>query len=212
MNEPSEQSANPHAITAGLRISLFSLMWTLLAGGAAIEIGISNKSLVLIAFGSLSGLDAIGSGALVVHFRHSLAHDAMSHRLENIAFFIITSGMNVLGLVTAGESINRLVTNSGAHSSSFGIALSAASMVVLAILSIKKRQIARRIPSHALSSDGALSAIGAILAFVTLTSTALNEFLHWQWLDPTASLLVAGGAVGLSVFLIKQHRIDQANS
>src|ERR1700749_3597124 len=53
-------------IEAGLRVSYVSLIWTLVAGTAAMVIGIAANSLVLISFGVIGLLDAVGSGSLIV--------------------------------------------------------------------------------------------------------------------------------------------------
>jgi divalent metal cation (Fe/Co/Zn/Cd) transporter len=191
---------------------MLSLTWTLVSGVLAVIIGFSNDSLVLVAFGFLSLLDAAGSAALIVHFRHALRHEAISHRLENSALRIITIGMTVLGIVTTIESIVRLLSASGGSANSAGVALAGSSLGILAVLSITKRRIAAHIPSHALLSDGWLSAMGSLLALVTLTGTALQSAYGWWWLDPSASLIVGVGAICLSVVLARGQETHASKS
>jgi divalent metal cation (Fe/Co/Zn/Cd) transporter len=190
-------------IAAGLRISLLSLAWTVAAGAAAVAIGLASDSLVLIAFGALSLLDAAGSFALVVHFRHARKHERISTSHEALSLRVITVGMAVLGITTAGESVDHLISVSAGSANLAGIVLSAVSVVILTILGTTKRRIAPRIPSHALYSDGWLSTTGSLLALVTLAGTALFEIYSWWWLDPIASLVVALGAIGLSFWLAR---------
>lgn len=189
------------AVRAGVRVSWVSVVWTVLAGAAAIAIGLRNNSLVLIAFGGLSAMDAAGSSALIVHFRHALRHESVSARHEKIALTIITVGMAILGLATMTEGVIRLLGHSTSHSDFAGIGLAGVSLVALGALSIAKRRISARIPSLALRSDSWLSAIGAVLALVTLCSTALVETLGWWWIDPVGSLIVGAGAVALGRIL-----------
>jgi divalent metal cation (Fe/Co/Zn/Cd) transporter len=62
------------------------------------------------------------------------------------------------------------------------------------ILSFCKRRVAQRIPSHALHSDGWVSGVGALLAFVVLSGTALDVGLGLWWVDYSVApslLLVA---------------------
>jgi divalent metal cation (Fe/Co/Zn/Cd) transporter len=201
--KPNLRAADGDHTSAGLRISLVSLIWTVFAGAAAITIGLSTDSLVLVAFGALSALDAAGSAALVVHFRHALRHEVISLRHEQVALRIITAGMAVLGVITATESVDRLVGGKAGRSSIAGVALAGASLVVLASLSTSKRRIARRIPSHALHSDGWLSAVGSMLAAATLAGTALFDAYRWWWIDAAASLVIAAAAIALSAVLAR---------
>jgi divalent metal cation (Fe/Co/Zn/Cd) transporter len=184
-----------------MRVSATSVVWTLLAGAAAVVIGLRAHTLALVAFGAIGVLDAAGSVALVVHFRHSLAHDVASARHERIALNVVTAGLFTVGCVTAAFSIHRLLTPSTAESDAAGIVLAAVSVVVLAILSRAKRRLSRRVGSHALHADSWLSAAGALLALVTLAGTALSAAFSWTWVDPAAATVVAIGAIGLGVTL-----------
>lgn len=175
----------------------------LLAGAASVAIGVHNDSLVLIAFGGLSLLDAAGSSALVVHFRHAQEHEGISTSREAVALRIITIGMAILGISMAVESVDHLITASAGRADLAGI-VSAVSVVALARFAGAKRRIAIRVPSHALYSDSWLSAMGALLALVTLAGTALFEIWSWWWLDPSASLVLALGAIALSVWLARR--------
>jgi divalent metal cation (Fe/Co/Zn/Cd) transporter len=188
---------------SAFRVSLASLLWTLAVGAAACTIGLLANSLVLVAFGAIGLLDAAGSTALVVHFRHSLRHEAASERHERIALRVVTVGMFVLGVATFAESIHRLVTHAGGDAVAAGIALAAVSVAVLAVLAHVKRRLAPRVQSPALRADSWLSAMGSLLALVTLAGTGFAAAFGWVWVDPAAASLVAAGAMALSVTLAR---------
>src|SRR6476619_8055017 len=105
----------PHAasmvdvLRSGVRVSALSIAWTLVSSTVSIVIGARSANLVLIAFGCTGLLDAAGSVALVVHFRHALKHETFSETHERIAFLIVTGGLVVVALTTAVESVIRLV-------------------------------------------------------------------------------------------------------
>jgi divalent metal cation (Fe/Co/Zn/Cd) transporter len=189
------------SIRAGLAVSNVSLVWTVASSTTAVAIGLARRSLVLVAFGAIGVLDAVGSAALVIHFRHALRHEAMSERRERVALHVITIGLIVLGVVTAAESVRRLVTDAHAERALEGTALAAASAVVLAVLGRRKRIVGRRIPSHALVADGWVSTTGALLAAVTVIGTAINAAFGWRWVDAAAALAVAIGAVVIALQL-----------
>jgi divalent metal cation (Fe/Co/Zn/Cd) transporter len=192
-----------HSLLAGLRVSGASLAWTLVAGTTATAAGIIGNNLVLVSFGLVGLLDGVGSASLIVHFRHSRRHETFSERHERIALLIVTLGLAGIGIATMADSAFRLATGARSHSVPVGSFVAGASIVVLSVLAVGKHRIAPRIPSHALHSDGWVSANGAVLALVALAGTVLDSTLGLWWVDPIAAIVVAAGAVGLSVFLFR---------
>lgn len=162
-----------------------------------------GNSLTLAVFGSIGLLDAVGSGALMLHFRHAIRLETISQRHERLTLAIVTVGMAAVGLATIADSAYRLDAHVMSRPHVPGMVLAAASVVVLGILAIGKRRIARRIPSPALHADGWVSAVGALLACVTLLGTTLDEAFDWWWIDPVSAIAVAFGAVALSILLMR---------
>lgn len=187
------------AVRAGLRVSVVAVIWTVATGVLSIGIGAGRGSLALVAFGSIGMLDALGSATLVVHFRHTLHHEAFSERHERLALRVINLGMFVIGLSTVIESTRRLVFGAHVDTVWAGVVLAAVSVVVLAVLSVQKRRIGHQIPSRALQADGALSAIGAMLAFVTTVGAGIASFGDASSVDPSAAVVVGLIAVVVAV-------------
>ncbi len=198
-------------LQAAYRISMASLLWTLVVGGTAIGSGATANSLVLVVFGAIALLDAVGSGVLIVHFRHAMRHESISARHERFALRVVTIGMALVGAATIADSADKLASHGASHPPDLGIALAAASVVTLSALSVVKRRIAPRIPSRALFADGWVSGVGAALALVTLVGTALEAGVGWWWLDPGAALVLGTAALPLSVALGRGERQDEAH-
>lgn len=190
-------------LRAGVRVSSVSIAWTLVASAVSVVLGVKASNLVLVAFGCTGLLDAAGSIALVVHFRHALRHETFSERHEHVAFLVVTGGLVVVALATVAESVVRLVTQKHGEQTLVGIGVAAASVVVLALLARRKIELGRSIPSQALVADGLLSTTGAVLAVVTVLGTLLSA-LGWWWADPVAALVVAIGALAVAVILHRQ--------
>jgi divalent metal cation (Fe/Co/Zn/Cd) transporter len=186
-----------------LHVSQASLAWTIAAGSTAVVVGVIGSSLALITFGMIGLLDGVGSASLIVHFRHSSRHEAISARHEQIALMIVTVGMAAIGLATIGDSVYRLLTHAPSHPRTLGTVVAGVSILVLGILAITKRTIARRIPSHALYSDAWVSGVGALLALVVLSGTALDVGLGLWWVDAIAAIVIACAAVTLSIVLVQ---------
>ena len=189
-------------LRSGLRVSQASLVWTIAAGCTAVVVGVIGSSLALVTFGLIGLLDGVGSATLIVHFRHSSRHEAVSARHEQMALIIVTVGMAVIGVATIGDSVYRLVTHAASHPRVLGTVVAAASVFVLAFLAVQKRKISQRIPSHALYSDGWVSGVGALLALVVLGGTALDVGLGLWWVDAVAAVAIAAGAITLSIVLM----------
>jgi divalent metal cation (Fe/Co/Zn/Cd) transporter len=196
----------PEHLRAGVRISTLSIAWTVCSSVAAVAIALTAKSLVLLAFGLTGLLDAAGSAALVVHFRHALRHEAFSERHERSALRIVTLGLVAIGALTAVESTRRLIDHTPSRAVPEGVVLASLSVAVLAVLSVQKRAIAGRIPSRALLADGWLTATGCLLAVVTVGGTGLASAYGWWWADPAAALLVACLAIAIAVVMSKGAR------
>lgn len=192
-------------LRAGVRVSAVSIVWTVSASAASIGLGIASGSLVLIAFGAVGVFDAIGSAVLVAHFRHAIRHDTISVRRERVAQLVVATGLLIVGSATIVAAVTRLVRKDHAHASVAGLVVSAASIVVLAVLATMKRRIGLRVPSRALRADGGLSAVGAGTALAALVGAALNQAAGWWWMDPGAACAIAVGAVGLAVVTLRTN-------
>ena len=200
---PDATSRATDDLRSGVRVSTLSIAWTVVASTVAIGAGVKASSLVLIAFGCTGLLDAAGSTALVVHFRHALKHETFSERHEHIAFLVVTGGLVLVALTTMVESVSRLLTKTQGEQTLVGVAVASASVVALTLLARKKLALGRRIPSQALFADGLLSTTGAVLGVVTVLGTLLSA-LVWWWADPIAALVVAVGALSVAVILARQ--------
>ena len=186
-------------VNSALLVSVQSVAWTVAASTAAVAIGMQSGTAVLVAFGAIGIVDAIGSIALVYHFQHGLRHDELSEELERLAHRVVLVGLFVVGCAAIIGGLVRLTIDQSSDPSYVGVALAAASLVALIGLSVRKQQVARRVSSNALRSDGHLSAIGATQAAVTLAGTAATLWLGWHWADAAATTVVGCVAATLAI-------------
>jgi divalent metal cation (Fe/Co/Zn/Cd) transporter len=186
-------------VHAALLVSAQSAVWTVVVSAAAIVVGLRSDTAVLVAFGAIGFIDAIGSVALVYHFRHARRHDRLSDEVEKIVHRIVLVGLLLVGCAAIVGGIIRLALNQSSEASNVGAELAAASLLVLSILAVRKGSIARRVSSNALRSDGHLSAIGAMQAAVTLAGTAVTRWAGWHWADAAATTVVGCVAAILAV-------------
>jgi divalent metal cation (Fe/Co/Zn/Cd) transporter len=183
---------------AARRVSEISVAWTVGASIAAIAIGTIDGSGALIVFGAIGFVDAIGSVALVHHFRLGLRHEELSDRFEQRAHRIVRVGLLLVGVAAVATNLERLLAGSGSNASVAAALLAGASLVVLTILSRTKIRIAARVGSAALRADGHLSGVGAGQAAVVLGGLAVTAAFGWEWADAVTAIIVGFVAIGLS--------------
>jgi len=201
----------PHA-NAALLISIVSVVWTVVSSSTAIALGVRDSTAVLIAFGGVGFVDAVGSVALVYHFHHGLRHDELSDEIEKVAHRVVLIGLMTVGAAALVGGLLRLVTTQSAHASTAGMALAAASLVVLTVLSIRKSAIGTRVASAALVSDGHLSGIGAAQALVALMGTGVERALGWDWADAAATSMLGCVAIAVGVQTLRAETRYEADS
>ncbi len=188
----------PH-VQSAFTLSVQSVVWTVISSSLAVTFGIRSNTAVLVAFGAIGIVDAIGSIALAYHFHHGLRDDELSERLEKLAHRVVLLGLFVVGCSAIIGGVFRLRFPQTSNTSAIEVALAATSFVALVVLSVRKQRVARRIDSAALLSDGHLSAVGAVQAAVTLAGIAITSSLGWHWADAVATVVVGCVASWLAI-------------
>jgi divalent metal cation (Fe/Co/Zn/Cd) transporter len=199
----------PSHVRSGLRVSAVGAAWTLAASTAGVWIGVTQHSVALLAFGAVGILDAAGSVTLVVHFSLAQTGHHRADHAEHVAARLITVGLVTVGVATVIVSALRLVNRQGGSASWAAVALAGASLGILTVLALRKRWVARALPSHALLADSHLSAVGAVLAAVTLMGVVATRTLGWWWADPSAAVAIGAAAGVVAVSLARGAGADE---
>lgn len=155
----------------------------------AIAAGLVAGSVALVGFG-LDSIVEVSSGLIVLwQFRHRLpeSRERQALRLMAVSFF-------GLAAYVAFESIRALLTGHAADSSSVGIGLAVASLLVMPFLSWAQRRTGRALGSNAVVADSTQTLLCTYLSAVLLAGLLLNATLGWAWADPLAGLVIAAVA------------------
>jgi divalent metal cation (Fe/Co/Zn/Cd) transporter len=172
-------------------LSLISVVWNGLAGGAAVVVALSTGSLALLGFGFDAAVDSVASIALIWRFAAERDQPHRADRVERLAAAVVGAVLVVLGVYLGFEAVRALAGRSPHETSMAAVALLVASAIVLPPLGIAKRRLAERLDSGALRSDSVLTLVAALLAGVGLVSAALSATLDLWWADAVGGLLVA---------------------
>jgi divalent metal cation (Fe/Co/Zn/Cd) transporter len=167
-----------------------TLVWMVVELVVALAAGIAARSVALIAFGVDSGIElftaAVVLRQLVLHTAR--ATDEELDRRERQAARLVGWGLYGLIAYIVVSSILSLALGRRAGSSTAGIALAFAALIVMPVLWRWRRGLAERLDSPALRADAACSLVCVYLSATLLGGLLLNRLLGWWWADSLAAL------------------------
>jgi divalent metal cation (Fe/Co/Zn/Cd) transporter len=167
-----------------------SVTYNVIEAVIAITAGLVAGSVALVGFG-LDSIVEVSSGLIILwQFRHPLPQSREQTALRLMAF----SFFGLAAYVTF-ESTRSLTTGHEAESSTLGMILAAASLVIMPILSWAQRRTGRALGSNAVVADSTQTLLCTYMSGVLLVGLALNATLGWWWADPLAGLVIAAIAV-----------------
>jgi len=184
-------STRPSIVRQGIKIEVISIIWMVIEMMVSIGAGIAARSILLIAFG-IDSLIELTSGLILLWRLQLESQGGGLNRVEQAehrATWIVAITLGLLCLYVTVSSIIGLLTHSKPDSSPLGIAVSAASVLVMPHLATTKRRISRRINSEALAGDATNSITCAYMAGTVLAGLLLNTIFGWWWSEYVAALL-----------------------
>jgi divalent metal cation (Fe/Co/Zn/Cd) transporter len=192
----------PGIRTAGLRrravwLAWFTVAWNAVEAVVAITAGTAADSSALVGFGLDSTIEV--SSALVVLW-HLGTHRPEDR--ERTALRLIAVSFYALAAWVTANALADLSRHHEPDTSSTGIALAAASLVVMPALAIAKQRTGRAMGTSTVVADSAQTWLCTSLSAVLLAGLAANAALDWWWADPVAGLVIAAVATreGLSAW------------
>jgi len=156
----------------------------------AISAGTVASSTALVSFGLDSCVEVLSAAAIAWQFA---APDPETR--EKVALRTVAVAFFALAIYVTVQSVRTLVGGGEPEHSSVGIALAAASLAVMPILSLAERRAGRQLGSASVVADSKQTLLCTYLSAVLLVGLVLNSLLGWSWADPIAALVIAGFAV-----------------
>ncbi|EWT05610.1 membrane protein [Intrasporangium chromatireducens Q5-1] len=167
-----------------------SVGYNMLEAAISVAAGAAASSAALIGFG-LDSLVEVGSGLVILwQFRHPIpeTREKQALRLIAVSFF-------ALAIYVTVDSVRTLTGSGEASPSTLGIAIAAASLLVMPFLSWAQRRTGRQLGSGSVVADSKQTLLCTYLSAVLLLGLLANALLGWSWADPVAALVIAGVAV-----------------
>ncbi|MEY2523932.1 MAG: hypothetical protein QOJ66_2497 [Ilumatobacteraceae bacterium] len=172
-----------------VRLAWATIVWNVVEAVVAIAAGTAASSIALIGFGLDSTVEVMSAVVIVWQFR-GLAEDRERRALKLIAvsFFALATYVGVQAIVD-------LLRRSEPKSSTVGIGLAIASLIVMPMLARAKRRNGNAMGSATVVADSNQTKLCAYLSAILLAGLILNATAGWWWADPLAALAIAGLAV-----------------
>ena len=174
----SAASLRPVLLLLGL-----SFAWKLLELAVAGYAAISAHSPALLAFASDTLVELISAVVVLSQF---LPGKALSERR---AARLAGGLLVLLACVVGADTLASFALHLKPDTSRSGLAITAASLVVMPLLAYAKRHHARRLGNDALAADAVQSATCAYLALLALLGLAAHAVFGIAWFDDLAALL-----------------------
>jgi divalent metal cation (Fe/Co/Zn/Cd) transporter len=174
------------------RLSWFSLAWMTAEGALGLAAGVDNGSISLVAWALGSVIEGLASVIVIWRFTGSrLASEGAERRAQQA----VAVSFLLLAPYVAAEAAWDLVSGHRASASALGLAVTAASLVLMPALGYAKRRLGARLDSGATAGEGTQNLLCAAQAGAVLAGLAATAAWGWSWLDPAVALLLAGWAV-----------------
>jgi hypothetical protein len=172
----------------GLRLEYATLGWNLVGIGVLAASAVAARSVALAGFG-LDSLIEIGASLLVID--QLRGGPALARRQ---ALRLLSAAFAVLAVLLGGQAVVVLVIAWRPHHSPTGIAWTAATAVVMAMLAFAKHTTGAALADPVLVRESRVTLIDAALAVAILIGLSLNAIRGWWWADPLAGLVLVGYA------------------
>jgi len=187
-----DPAARAESIRSALSLEYFSLAWNFLETFVGLAAGLASGSVALIGFALDSVVESSSAAALIWRLRREQTGGASTEDIERRAVRIVGGAFFALGAYVGAQATIDLVTRSKPEASVLGIVLAAVSVVVMPLLAVRKRRMAKTIDSRSLEADSGQTWLCSFISVFLLIGLGANAALGWWWADPVAALVIAG--------------------
>jgi len=171
--------------TRALQLAWATVVWNLIEAFVAIVAGTAAGSAVLVGFGLDSTIEV--ASALVIIWQFS----GVDEKREQHALRLIAVSFFALAAYVSIRAVLDLTGANEADTSTVGIALAIASLIVMPALAIAKRRTGQQLGSVTVTADSQQTWLCTYLSVILLVGLVMNSTIGWWWADPIAALIIA---------------------
>ena len=189
---PARDAGWQRAARMAVLLSWVSLFYMGVEGGVGVWQGAVAGSIALVGWGLASFIEGVASAIVIWRFtgsrRLSDTAEQRAQKLVALQFFVLAPYVLV-------ESAKTLIEGGHADITVIGMALTATSVILMPLLGVAERRLARRLGSTATAGEGTQNVLCGIQAAAVLVGLAANAAVGAWWLDPLIGLFIAFVAV-----------------
>lgn len=180
----------------GLRLAQLTVAYNVVEGAVAITAGLQAGLVSLVGFGLDSGIESAAGVLVALRLAARLRDGEADQRKERRALRFVAVTFFVLAAYVVIEGVRSLLGGDVPDSSTVGLVLLVASVVVMPLLARAKRRVGERLGGDSLIlADAAETRICVLLSISTLLALGLYALTGVAWLDPVAGFVIAAFAV-----------------
>jgi divalent metal cation (Fe/Co/Zn/Cd) transporter len=176
-------------VIRGQRLTWATILYNSLEAMVSIVAGLLAGSVALVGFG-FDSLIELTSGLAGLWRLHSDASLERRERSERVTLRIIGVCFLLLSAYILVDAVGTLISRQPPSESIPGMAIAAASLIVMPLLARAKRKVARGLSSDALEAEARQTELCTYLSAILLGGLALNALFGWWWADPLAGLVM----------------------
>jgi divalent metal cation (Fe/Co/Zn/Cd) transporter len=170
-----------------------SLAWMAAEGLLGLVAGFAAGSIALVGWALGSAIEALASVIVVWRFTGSRM---LSETAERRAQKAVAVSFWLLAPYIAVEAVRGLAAHHPASTTVLGIAVTAASMIIMPVFGIAKHRLGERLGSGATAGEGTQNLMCAAQAAAVLLALAVVAIWPGGWpIDPIIALGIAGWSV-----------------
>ena len=183
-----------------LNLEYFSVGYNVLEGFFSVFFGANAGSIALIGFGLDSIVESLSGLILIWRLRqHGVCSEGEERISENKAIKFVAATFFLLGAYVLYESAKKLIFIEIPEPSLPGIIMASLSVIVMPILSFRKRDLGMKINSKALLADSEETLTCVFLSVPLLLELTTNYFFGFWQADSLVGLIIVA-------FLIREGR------
>ena len=173
----------------GRQLEVITVLWAAIEAGVALAGAHREHSVSLAGFGWDSCIEMLSGAALYWRMTHEMNH-AQKHHAETLSLKIAGVCLYALAAYVLVQSILELHFGGERSPGWAGIAITAAALMSMPLLTRAKRTVARGLNSRAMMTDAAQTNFCAIQAGIVLSGLLVRSVFHVGWADAAAGLVL----------------------
>lgn len=187
------------ALRRGIVVEWWSIAWMTVEAVVSLAAALTAGSVALLAFGADSAIEIVSATVLLrrLGVEQGGGSAAQVATAERRASWVTGVLLLLLAAWVVGEVGVDLLRRARPETSAPGLAIAAASTVVMPWIVRQKRRVAAQIGSAALKADAACGVVCAYMAATLLVGLVLRAAVGWWWADPVAAL-------GIVYFIVRE--------